>query len=429
MTTAAVRGLSPVRHQLPNGAVALAQESPATPAVTINATMHVGSVDEPPTMLGLSYFTSRLIDRGAGELDADEIAEELEGRGVSLNIAATRHAISITATSLVEDFAAIVDIVSDIVCRPLFPEQQIELRRAEIITQLRQDEDNPAVRAVQALFTLLYSEDHPYGRPPKGTIASIERIDRDALVRFHRGCFSPASLVVAAVGAIDPHAAIDRVTRAFGSFAANGQPPFGQASGSAALSNVTGPSHRCVSVIPMMAKSQADIAYGFVTITRTDPSYYAWWVMNTILGQYGLGGRLGDNIRERQGMAYYAYSAFDPHVVPGPLMVRAGVDGANVDRAIAAIDEEIVRLATSGPEPREIEETQRYLIGSLPRMLETNGGIASFLQTAERFGLGADYDKRLPGLVGSVTREAVHAAAASLSPDRAAVAIAGPYKS
>jgi zinc protease len=425
MTTAAIRGLSPVRHQLPNGVVVLAQESPATPAVTINATMHVGSVHEPPTMPGLAYFASRLIDRGAGELDADEIAEELEGRGVSLNITATRHATSVTATSLVEDFAPIVDIAADIVCRPLFPEQQIELRRAEIITQLRQDEDNPAVRAVHALFTLLYSEDHPYGRPAKGTIASIERVDRDALVRFHQGFFSPASLVVAVVGAIDPQAAIDRVSRAFASFASNGEGGLKAGPSRTGLSSLQ---KRRVCVIPMMAKSQADIAYGFVTIPRTDPSYYAWWVMNTILGQYGLGGRLGDNIRERQGMAYYAYSAFDPHVVPGPLMVRAGVDGSNVERAIAAIDEEIVRIASSGPEPREMEETQRYLIGSLPRMLETNGGIASFLQTAERFGLGTDYDKRLPGLVGSVTREAVYAAATSLSPDRAAVAVAGPYK-
>jgi zinc protease len=426
MTTAAIRGLSPVRHQLPNGVVVLAQESPATPAVTVNATMHVGSVHEPPTMPGLAYFASRLIDRGAGELDADEIAEELEGRGVSLNITATRHAISATATSLVEDFAPIVDIVADIVCRPLFPEQQIELRRAEIITQLRQDEDNPAVRAVHSLFTLLYSEDHPYGRPPKGTFASIERIDRDALVRFHRDFFSPGVLVVAVVGAIEPQAAIDRVSRAFASFTSPASR--GEAGPETGLSNAFGPRERRVSIIPMMAKSQADIAYGFVTIPRTDPAYYAWWVMNTILGQYGLGGRLGDNIRERQGMAYYAYSAFDPHVVPGPLMVRAGVDGSNVERAIAAIDEEIVRIASSGVEPREMEETQRYLIGSLPRMLETNGGIASFLQTSERFGLGTDYDKRLPGLVASVTREAVSAAAASLSPDRAAVVVAGPYK-
>jgi zinc protease len=423
MTTAAVRGLSPVRQQLPNGVVVLAQESPATPAVTINATMHVGSVEEPPTVPGLAYVTSRLIDRGAGTLDADEIAEALEGRGVSLNISATRHTIGVTTTSLVEDFAPIVDIVSDVICRPVFPEQQIELRRAEVITQLRQDEDNPAVRAVQSMFTLLYTEDHPYGRPPKGTIASIERIDRAALQSFHDGCFAPASLVISVVGAIDPRAAIDRVARAFGSFASNGEAGLETGLSISRISR-----ERRVSVIPMMAKSQADIAYGFVTIPRTDPAYYAWWVMNTILGQYGLGGRLGDNIRERQGMAYYAYSAFDPHVLPGPLMVRAGVDGANVERTIAAIDEEIVRIAASGPEPREMEETQRYLIGSLPRMLETNGGIASFLQTAERFGLGTDYDRRLPGLVASVTRDAVHAAAASLSPDRAAVAVAGPYK-
>jgi zinc protease len=426
MTIATARGLSPVRQQLPNGVVALAQESPATPAVTINATMHVGSVVEPASMPGLAYFTSRLIDRGAGGRDADEIAETLDGRGVSLNIAATRHTIGVSCTCLVEDFVPIVEIVADIVCRPEFPENQVELRRAEVITQLRQDEDNPAVRAVHAMFALLYPG-HPYGRPPKGTVASVEQIDRRALVEFHRTSFAPGSLVVAVVGAIEPQAAVDRVAHAFGSFGGAGfqTGPSGVETVPSGLETL---STRRVSVIPMMAKSQADIAYGFVTIPRTDPSYYAWWVMNTILGQYGLGGRLGDNIRERQGMAYYAYSAFDPHVVPGPLMVRAGVDGANVDRTVAAIDEEIVRFAAEGPEPREMEETSRYLIGSLPRMLETNIGIASFLQTAERFGLGLDYDRRLPGLISAVTRDAVNAAVASLSPDRAAVAIAGPYQ-
>ena len=73
-------------------------------------------------------------------------------------------------------------------------------------------------------------------------------------------------------------------------------------------------------------KSQSDIAYGFTAISRLDPRYYAYWVMNNILGQFGLGGRLADNIRERQGMAYYAFSAFDPSVGVGPLIIRAGVD-------------------------------------------------------------------------------------------------------
>jgi zinc protease len=433
MTTTVARGLSPVRQVLSNGAVALAQESSATPAVTINVTLHTGSAAEPTDAPGLAYFTSRVIDRGTERLSAEDIAEALDDRGVTLTITATRHAIGVTCTSLAEDFEPMLDLISEVICRPVFPESQVELRRTEIVTQLRQDQDNPAVRAVEALFALLYGDGHPYGRPPKGTIGSIERIDRRLLVEFHRTRFLPGSLVVAVVGAVGAEAAIDRAARAFGSW--NG--PERSVPQSQVLSpdvrpdgwaHSTRPATRRMSVISMMSKSQADIAYGFVTIRRTDPSYYAWWVMNTILGQYGLGGRLGDNIRERQGMAYYAYSAFDPHVIPGPLMVRAGVDGANVARTIAAIDQEITAFAAEGPTEQELEDTKRYLIGSLPRMLETNAGIASFLQTSERFGLGLDHDRRLPVLVSEVTIDAARAAAAQLSPDHAAVAVAGPYQ-
>ena len=177
----------------------------------------------------------------------------------------------------------------------------------------------------------------------------------------------------------------------------------------------------------MPEKPQSDVAYGFVTIGRLDPAYYAYWVMNNILGQFGLGGRLAENIRERQGMAYYAFSGFDPSVGPGPLVIRAGVDPRNVDRAIAAIDAEVTALGASGPTEREMAETRQYLIGSIPRLLETNPGIAAFLQLSEFFGLGLDYDRRLPGLIQSVSIEQVRAAAAAvLHPERAALAVAGP---
>jgi zinc protease len=150
-------------------------------------------------------------------------------------------------------------------------------------------------------------------------------------------------------------------------------------------------------------------------------------MMNNVLGQFGLGGRLADNIRERQGMAYYAFSSFDPTVGEGPLVVRAGVDPANVQRTIDAIDAEIRELGEHGPTPAEVDESRGYLVGSIPRMLETNYSIAGFLQTSEQFGLGLDYDRRLPGLIESVTIDDVRAAAAeALHPERAAIAIAGP---
>jgi len=150
--------------------------------------------------------------------------------------------------------------------------------------------------------------------------------------------------------------------------------------------------------------------------------------MNNILGQYAIGGRLGDSIRERQGMAYYVFSALDANVIPGPLVIRAGVSPDNVDRAVASIDEELRRLAADGPTTSEMTESAQYLIGSMPRTLETNLGIATFLQTEEFFGLGLDYDLRVPDRLRAVTREAVSAAARqTLVPSHATVVIAGPY--
>jgi zinc protease len=128
-------------------------------------------------------------------------------------------------------------------------------------------------------------------------------------------------------------------------------------------------------------------------------------------------------------VARNAFSSLDPNVVEGPLTIRAGVSPANVDRAVSSIDDEVGRLALEGITAKELKESQQYLVGSMPRALETNGGIATFLQTTEFFALGLDYDVRLPDRVRAVTLADVHAAARRLlHPDRATVVIAGPYE-
>jgi zinc protease len=151
--------------------------------------------------------------------------------------------------------------------------------------------------------------------------------------------------------------------------------------------------------------------------------------MNNVLGQYAMGGRLGDNIREHQGLAYHVSSTFDPAMTAGPLIVRAGVAGSDVDRAIASIDEEVAALARDGVTEKELTESRQYLVGSLPRLLETNVGIAQFLQTSEFFGLGLDYDTRMPQALASVTADEVRDAARQhLDPGRATIVVTGPYE-
>jgi zinc protease len=418
---AATRGLAPSRHVLANGLTVLSKQTTVTPAVTINATIRAGAVADPPELAGVAHFASKTIDRGTTSRSADQIAEALDSRGVSLAAAVTRQSLSLTCTCLVEDFDAILAQLADIIEWPAFPAAEVDSRRGEVITLIRQDEDSPAAVAVDGLMEVLYDADHPYGRRLRGTLATAERIDTAVLGAFHQAHVMPASVSLAIVGDIAPQRAVDAVSMAFLAWAATPRPvieiPFPAPTRA-----------RRTRVIPMMNKAQADIAYGFTAITRNDPAYYAYWLMNHIMGQYSMGGRLGDSIRERQGMAYYVYSSLDANLVPGPLMVRAGVSAANVARAVASIDAELTSLAADGPTEHELNESKQYLIGSLPRTLETNAGIAAFLQTAEFFGLGLDYDVRVPGLLQAVTRDEVHQAAQrSVNPEHASVVVAGPY--
>ena len=165
------------------------------------------------------------------------------------------------------------------------------------------------------------------------------------------------------------------------------------------------PAARRQRFIAMPGKPQTELGYGFVTIRRCDPRFYAYWMMNNILGEFGIGGRLADNIRERQGMAHTHSARSSQEPGKRPLLIRAGVDPMNVERALTAIDDEVRALGAEGPTVKELEETRAYLVGSIPRLLETNQSIAAFLQSSEEFGLGLDFDQRLPGLLAGVTME------------------------
>jgi zinc protease len=414
-------GLAPRRIVLPNGLTAVVKETRKTPIVAINVAVRAGSVCDPPDAPGTSHLLARVMDRGTGRRSAAEIADAFDGRGVSLTINVSRHLVTLVCTCLAEDFDPILDLVADIVRNPSLPPTEIATRKGEVVTAIRQDCDSPFVRASETLMASLYGPSHPYGRPVKGTVESVEGLSRDALAAFHAAHFAPGASSLVVVGDVPPEAVQSAITRAFGDWPERALP-------AEAIPLPSRPASRMSVVVPMMNKAQADIAYGFVSIARLDPRYYACWLANHVIGQYAIGGRLGDRIREREGMAYYAGTMFEANVAPGPLFVRAGVNPANVDRTIAAIDEELARARAEGLTQRELDESRHYLIGSMPRALETNHGIANFLQTAETFGLGLDYDVRLADLLNAVTlAQANDVVREYFDPARATIAIAGPY--
>jgi len=414
--------LDPRRRVLANGVTLVVQANRLIPAVSIAVGAHAGSIVDPPAAPGTAALTARVLDRGTTTRDADAIADAIEARGASLTTAAGRQQIVVSATCLAVDLAAVLPVVADVVRAPAFPEGDVATRRGELLTEIREADDDPGAVAVDALLGVLYPDPHPLGRPVRGRSAAVSALGRGDLTAFHARWVVPATTTVVAVGALDPEAALDQLAAAFGDWPPAPTPlPIVQPE---VPSTVRA---RRVVRRPMPDKSQADIAYGFVGLARHDADYYAALVMNNALGQYGLGGRLGDSIRERQGMAYYVFSNLEAGLTAGPLMVRAGVASENVARTIASIDEELRLVLADGFPGADIDDAKLYLTGSLPRQLETNAGIAGFLLSAELHGLGIDHDRRLPGLIGAVTHgDVARVTSRLLDPARAVVAVAGP---
>ena len=413
--------LDPVRHVLDNGLVVLAKETRTTPAVTILVGLRAGAFYDPDSREGTAALVARVLDRGTATRSAEQIADELDGRGASLSVMTGRHQLTVSATCLAEDFQRTFALVADIVCRPAFAQMEIENRRGELLTAILQDEDDPAAVAVDVLMGRLYPN-HPYGRRARGTQQTVGSIQREHLLEFHRQWFTPEGTTVVVVGDVSAQDVVRASAEAFAVWdVRRGDEPLLTVVGSEAA--------RDFASVPMMNKAQADIAYAFVGLRRSDPDYYPAWVMNNALGQYALGGRLGDSIRERQGMAYYVYSTLDASLGEGPLMIRAGVAGSDVDRTIASIDQELEAVRHEGFSPKELDESKSYLVGSIPRQLETNAGIAGFLLSAEFHSLAADHDRCLPDLIGAVTVDGANAIARRLlDPSRAGIVVAGPYR-
>ena len=422
MTTAVGRGLAASRVVLKNGAIILTKDARTVPAVTIQVSLKAGSIYEPDDELGLSHLTSRTLDRGTARREQRRDRRSARRARRVLSLSANRHALTVSCTCLAEDFEPMLQLLGEMVMQPEFPADEIAKRKGELLNSIRQDEDSPAAQAVQALFAMLYPDGHPYGRPAKGRVDTVSRLDRHALQRFHRSRFASSGLTVIVVGDVDQAGAADVSERVFGGWQA-------AAPADITLAHPPTPSARQERVIPMMNKAQADIAYGFTTIVRSDPSYYAYTLMNNALGQYGIGGRLGDNIRESQGMAYYVFSSFDANVVEGPLFVRAGVkpeqrgarhcrhrhrdpengDGRDDRRGVGGLQAVSDRI--NSPHARD-ESGDRHV--------PAHGRI---------FGLGLDHDLRLPALLDAVTLDEANAAARrTLDPARAAVVVAGPYE-
>jgi zinc protease len=408
------------RATLSNGITVLARSSFSSPSISMGGYLPAGSIFEADEKLGLADFVSSCLMRGTQTRTFDAIYNELESVGASMGFDSNVHNINFGGRSLVEDFPLLLQLLSESLLAPTFPKNEVENLRVHMLTGLALREQDTSDMAAMAFDRMLF-EGHPYSRPGDGFVETIQSITRKDLQEFHRRYFGPKGMVISIVGAIEPRKAAKAVEKVLGGWQVPGQvlPP-------------ELPEHKPVRKTVtnhqvLAGKSQSDLVIGMIGPSRKDPEYFSASLGNSVLGQFGMMGRIGEVVREKSGLAYYASSNLSAGTGPGSWEVSAGVNPKNLKKAIELIEKELRRFVKSGVTKDELADSQENYIGRLPLSLESNSGVAGALLNMERYDLGLDYYQRYEGMVRGVTRaDVLETARKYIDPDRLVISTAGP---
>jgi zinc protease len=410
--------LEPRREILDNGIVLLWNESRDTPSVAIRGSFPAGSAREAVEKAGLAGLTARLLRRGTHRHSAQEISAVVEEVGASFSVWGGTEEGGFSAKCLDRDVGTVLDVLQEVLEQPAFAEDEIAKTRGEVLVGLREQEDSTRARADEAILRALFPEGHPYSRFSIGTRETVEALRQEDFRAFHASYYGAAGMLVSVAGALHPNPVRSRLGRWF----PNRTGPSPQPDWHVTPSSV--PQHARIS---MPHKSQVDIILAGPGIARHHPDFFALSLVNLILGGLGLMGRLGERVREQQGIAYHVSCRSTSRLWAGEWSASAGVAPANVDRAIQAILEEVQRVREERVSEEELQDARDYLIGSLPLRMETNDGIAGYLLNSEYYGLGMDYIRRYPGYILAESRESLREAARKhMDPATFSQAIAGP---
>ena len=406
---------------LSNGMRVAVYENFASPTVVIEGCLPGGTIYEAVAAAGLADLTMGMMRRGTRQRSFDEINETVDAVGASFGFDCGRHTFSFSSKSLVEDLDLVLDLLAESLAQPSFADDQLELLRSRILTGIHERQYDTRATASLTFRRLLYPNGHPYGRPISGSEDTVAPLTRDDVTAFYRDHVSPAGGIVVVVGAIAAADAIARLERTLGQWQVNHQRP------TPAALQWPQVKHTIRETVTIPGKSQSDIVLGWLGIERKHADYFPVLLCNSILGRFGMGGRLGRNVREKQGMAYYSYSTFQTSFGPGPWMAVAGVNPGNVEQTIAAILTEIEQITQDVVSDEELADVQANLTGSLPLDLETNHGIADNLVAIIWHDLGLDYLVGYADHIRAVNKaDILRVAQTYLDPNCYILSIAGP---
>ena len=367
---------------------------------------------------GLAKLTNGLLEEGAGDWSADTIADRLDQVGARLETSSRRDSASVALRGLTDPryLRPAVETVARLLKEPTFAPDAVDRVRKQMLTALQERAQSPGAIAQDAFFKALYGN-HPYGSPSDGTPTSLNAIARADIQNFHRHYYTAANAVVAIVGDLDRPAA-EQLANALVGGLPKGEPvPPPPPVPALAASQTVRISH---------PSSQSHILIGQLGVSRADPDYHALYLGNHVLGGNGLVSQLSQEIREKRGLAYGAYSAFSPMQQVGPFLINLQTRNDQADTALQVAQTTLRQFTADGPGSQTLEEARQNITGGFALDLAGNGKLANYLGLIAFYGLPLDYLQTFIGAMNGIGLEQVRSAwQRHVQPERQIVVIVG----
>jgi predicted Zn-dependent peptidase len=380
---------------LSNGLTVMVVERHELPLATFRLVVPRGSAFNPPAHAGAAGLMSDMLLEGTATRSSLEIADEAAFLGIALEANSTWDATTITLNAPTAQLDRALPLFADLVLQPAFSEHEFERLKKERLTELLQLRDHGPAIANRLYATLLFGTDHPYGRPATGTEQSVGSMSVETVKSFYKYHFDPKLSTLIVVGDVTP-ASVEAVAESlFGEWRGNDT--------TVAAVDVVPPKHATtIHLVDKPGAEQASFRIGCIGAARSTADYFPIHVMNTILGG-AFTSRLNQNLRERNGYTYGAFSRFDMRMAAGPFTASSEIGAMHADSALREFLHEfnaihdVVSLD-------ELTKAKQYLALQLPGTFETNTAIAQRVTAVALYGLPLDYYNQYVDRIDAVTQ-------------------------
>ncbi|OPX23207.1 MAG: hypothetical protein B1H03_02430 [Planctomycetales bacterium 4484_113] len=390
---------------LENGFQLLVRESHENPTVSLSGSVSGGSLLDAEGKRGASVMVTNLLLRGTHKHSWQEIARELEDRGMMLTFRSGRENVSLAARCLTEDTEKLLSLLAEVLRYPSFPPEQVELVRKAIDQSILRSEDETFDRAYYTGRDLLYGEVSAYAGRTSGTHESLASITTDDLFATHGLAFRPGNTILAVVGDVRPEQVRQQVEELLGDWQGKATPLerfIATAQEARALSG------RRVE-LPMPHKSNATLVAMRPGLSRTSSDYYAALLANYIFGGDFM-SRLNERLRVQEGLTYGAYSFMNAGLGAGPWNLVAQVAPGQVDAAEELLLAEWERFAQDGVSQEELARGKAFLTGNHPVRLHTPLALAGALTDVAFYRLDYGLIEEFPAVIDALSLEEVNTA-------------------